>query len=124
MDVRIHYRHISHGKSSTEMIQNWITDFFGKAIHLSPLMERRGLAVEAYLSKARVRDGSSKAMYECHLLARAPWLKKDLFAKFNHANFWSALTGASHVLKKQIVKDRLQRKTSRQRNGEDLSKVG
>ena len=125
MKIRIHYRHISHGKESTEDILDWLTQFFERAVHISPMTEKRGLLLDVYFSKSKVRKGTSKAVYECHMLARAPWLKKELFNKTYHEEFWSALTEASHVLKKQINKYRLNgRSAFRQRIHEDLSIAG
>lgn len=107
MKTRIHYRHISHDKESTEEILNWLTQYFDRTLHISPTAENRGLLLDVYFSKSKARKGSAKAMYECHMLARAPWLKKDLFNKTYSEDFWSALTEASHILKKQINKHRL-----------------
>lgn len=114
MEIRIHYRHISHGENSSEDIKGWLTDFFNRTAHVEqPSNDNRELSLDVYFSKARVRDGSAKAAYECHMLARAPWLKKDLFAKAIDDEFWSAMTETSHLLKNQIVKDRAQLRASR-----------
>lgn len=125
MKIRIHYRHISHGKESTEDIMNWLTQYFAKTIHVNPLSEKRDLLLDVYFSKSRERNGSSRAIYECHMLARAPWLKKEVFNKTYSEEFWTALTEASHVLKKQINKYRLNgRSAFRHRTHEELSIAG
>ncbi len=124
MEIRIHYRHISHSENSSEDIKEWVTDFFDRVGHVDPINESRDLAIDVYFSKTRVRTGSYKAQFECHMLARAPWLKKDLFAKATDEEFWAAMNEASHLLKRQVVKDRLQRKTTRHQTQQNLSVAG
>lgn len=117
MEIRIHYRHITHSENSSEDIKDWLMTFFDRVGH-------ENLALDVYFSKTRVRLGSYKAQFECHMLARAPWLKKDLFAKATDDEFWTSLNEASHLLKRQVVKDRLQRKTTRHQPLQNISDAG
>jgi len=100
MNIMTHLRHISHNDDLQMQIERlwkaWTTP-----------EQARDLKVEVFVSQTAPRAETGEPTFECHMTARAPWLKGPKFARAVDADYWSAFTSCTarlrHVLEKRRI---------------------
>src|SRR4051812_18574793 len=99
MNINTHFRHVSHSEELDSQIESWLSSHFN-------LATGRNLKIEVFISKTAPRTEAHGAVFECHMTANAPWLRRSVFSKISDSDFWTAFTVCAKKLQQQIDKDR------------------
>jgi ribosome-associated translation inhibitor RaiA len=109
MTVRTHFHHVNVPPAFDDRLGEWLTH------KLSKWADVDDLEIEAYLITSAPRRETHGATYECHMTAKAPWLRKTIVIKASNTDFWTLLYDCVHKTKQQIQKLTATRRTRRRR---------
>ncbi|AGH95650.1 hypothetical protein [Pseudobdellovibrio exovorus] len=110
MRVKVHYRHISYSVELTQNITEWLEEQLPIGQYASQLH------IDLFFSKSTPYSKPSLVVFECHLRARAPWLSSEIFVKDQNEDFWGLVTSCGAMLKRQIMRDLSQRRSSQRQS--------
>ena len=107
MNIQIHFHHVPHSPHLAEQLTGWLSD------HFSSFVDTRPFHVNLFISNLSHRLPAHGALFEVHLIARAPFLGKEIFAKVSDQDMWQAFTACANCLRKQMLKDLCTRRARR-----------
>ena len=109
MNFYTHIKDISHSEDLVLQMQAWAEETFN-------LKQNKNLKINVYMTKTVSKGQMANRQFECHIMAEAPWLQKNIFVKHKGEDFWSAYIQSSKKinLRMQKEKKRFERSKIRQ----------
>ncbi len=99
MNFYTHLRNISHSNDLILKMQTWADETFNLRIN-------KNLKINVYMTKTVSKGQMANKQFECHIMAEAPWLQKNIFVKHKDEEFWSTYTQGSKKLIQRMQKEK------------------
>ena len=99
MNFYTHLRNISHSNDLILKMQTWADETFNLRIN-------KNLKINVYMTKTVSKGQMANKQFECHIMAEAPWLQKNIFVKHKDEVFWSTYTQGSKKLIQRMQKEK------------------
>ncbi len=99
MNFYTHLKDISHSENLGLQMQAWAEEAFN-------LKANKNLKINVYMKKTVSKGQLANKQFECHIMAEAPWLQKNIFVKHKDEDFWSAYTQSSKKLSLRMQKEK------------------
>lgn len=99
MNFYTHLRDITHSNDLILKMQGWADEAFNLKIN-------KNLKINVYMTKTVSKGQIANKQFECHIMAEAPWLQKNIFVKHKDEDFWMAYTQGSKKLIQRIQKEK------------------
>ncbi len=99
MNFYTHLKDISHSENLVLKMQAWAEETFN-------LKANKNLKINVYIKKTVSKGQIANKQFECHIMAEAPWLQKNIFVKHKDEDFWSTYTQCSKKISLRMQKEK------------------
>ncbi len=99
MNFYTHLRGISHSNDLILKMEAWADETFNLKLN-------KNLKINVYMTKTVSKGQLANKQFECHIMAEAPWLQKNIFIKHKDEDFWPAYTQGAKKIIHRIQKEK------------------